>query len=162
MWICGGNCDLDDNSRVPEFVTGQNMTETETVDILQFLSQIQSELAASGRRTSVICFSHEQLNNHAKEKPEPSESEHDCSADQTEAALIVSVTSSVNLLTISAQDTAALRARIQEASLAREQFSPSTMLMAKIELAFLLSKSCTESLTSSKYEEQDLGSDQSR
>ena len=67
--------------------------------------------------------------------------------------LILSQTSSVNLMTVRKHHIRELEIRIQEASKDQEQFSPHVLMVAKLELAFLLSKECvsfwTESIKSS-------------
>ena len=68
--------------------------------------------------------------------------------------LILSQTSLVNLMTIPKHQIRELEIRIQEASKDQEKFSPHVLMVAKLELAFLLSKECvsfwTESIKSIK------------
>ena len=54
--------------------------------------------------------------------------------------LILSTTSSVNLMTVSSEMTRELERRILEANTDQEVFSQNSFLVAKLELAFLLSK----------------------
>ena len=68
--------------------------------------------------------------------------------------LILSQTSSVNLMTIPKHHISELEIRIQEATKYKDLFSPHVLMVAKLELAFLLSKECvsfwTESIKSIK------------
>ena len=54
--------------------------------------------------------------------------------------LILSTTTAVNLLTVSSQVLGELERRIQEANSDQEHFSQYSLQVAKLELAFLLSK----------------------
>ena len=54
--------------------------------------------------------------------------------------LILSTTTAVNLLTVSSQVLGELERRIQEANSDQGQFSQNSLQVAKLELAFLLSK----------------------
>jgi hypothetical protein len=56
--------------------------------------------------------------------------------------LILSQTSSVNLMTIPKHHIRELEIRIQEATRDQEKFAPHVLMVAKLELAFLLSKEC--------------------
>ena len=56
--------------------------------------------------------------------------------------LILSQTSSVNLMTIPKHQIRELEIRMQEATKDQEKFSPHVLMVAKLELAFLLSKEC--------------------
>ena len=63
--------------------------------------------------------------------------------------LILSQTSLVNLMTIPKHQIRELEIRIQEAAKYEEKFSPHVLLVAKLELAFLLSKECVSFWTES-------------
>ena len=119
-------------------------------------------------RSSVICY----YNNHLRserielrkentEESWPSESD---SVDVSSSAfisstseiletkqLIISQTSAVNLMSIPTQRTREMEIKIQGANKNSELFSPDILLVAKMELAFILSKESvsfwTESLT---------------
>ena len=68
--------------------------------------------------------------------------------------LILSQTSSVNLMTIPKHQISELEIRIKETAKYEVKFSPHVLLVAKLEMAFLLSKECvsfwTESIKSIK------------
>ena len=63
--------------------------------------------------------------------------------------LILSQTSSVNLMTIPKHHISELEIRIQEATKYKDLFSPHVLMVAKLELAFLLSKECVSFWTES-------------
>ena len=63
--------------------------------------------------------------------------------------LILSQTSSVNLMTIPKHHISELEIRIQEATKYKDLFSPHVLMVAKLELAFILSKECVSFWTES-------------
>ena len=129
-------------------------------------TQIRKDIniLCSNPAVSVICYLHKnpQTDTGSKEESAPSDSdsvpeygfkpantcrEENVSEISKSNQLIISCTSSVNLLTIPTNITAEMRLRIQEATLNPEQFSPNILLVSKLELAFLLAKDCVSSWT---------------
>ena len=122
----------------------------------------QLQPGKSNKRRSVICYlpqnttsydiKEEYLNN------DPSSSSNVFTSVNSEKftpkmletpELILSQTSSVNLMTIPKHHIRELEIRIQEASKDQEKFSPHVLKVAKLELAFLLSKECVSFWTES-------------
>ena len=109
----------------------------------------------SNHAVSVICYLHKtpDISNSSKEESAPSDStpghafmpentsrEENLSEVIKSNQLIISGTSSVNLLTTPTHITTDMKIRIQAASLSPGQFSPHILRVAKLELAFLLAK----------------------
>ena len=102
----------------------------------------------SNSAVSVICYVRKDSQTSTDSKDESAHSDsapENLSEILQSNQLIISRTSSVNLMTIPTNISTEMKRRIQGATLNPEQFSPHILLVAKLELAFLLAKDSVSS-----------------